>query len=58
MINDCYKVTFRMFGSWNLYGYADTLAEAEALDEKCHDEGWLYRKISRFDEETGTWIEM
>lgn len=57
-MSDSYKVTYRMFGSYHLYGYADTLAEAKTLDDKCADEGWLYRKISRYDEATGTWNEI
>ena len=56
MINDSYKVEFRMFGGFHIYGYADTLSEALALDEKCKAEGWLYRKISHYDEDSGNWI--
>lgn len=41
MIHNSYKVTYRVFGNYHLYGYADTLSDALALDEKCHSEGWL-----------------
>lgn len=58
MTADTYKVTYKVFGSYHIYGYADTLEEAVALDEKCADEGWLYRKISHWDEETMTWNEL
>lgn len=55
---DRYKVTFRMCGSYHLFGYAATLEEAQEMAEQLHDEGWLYRKIYRWDEQTFAWIEI
>lgn len=55
MTADTYKVTYKVFGSYHIYGYADTLEDAMILEEECLKEGWLYRKISHWDEETMTW---
>lgn len=58
MTADTYKVTYKVFGDYFLYGYADTLEDAMILEEECLKEGWLYRKISHWDEETMTWTEV
>lgn len=55
---DNYKVTFRMCGSNHLFGYADTLEDAQEMAEMLHNEGWLYRKIHRWDEQAFAWIEI
>ena len=58
IINDSYKVMYRAFGSWVLYGYADTMNECRELLLKCAGEGWLQRKMYRYDEDSGNWIEL
>ena len=55
---DNYKVTFRMCGSYHLFGYAETLEDAQEMAELLHNEGWLYRKIHRWDEQAFAWIEI
>ena len=57
-MQDNYKVTFRMCGSYHLFGYAATLEDAQEMDELLHNEGWLYRKIARWDERSFSWIEI
>lgn len=55
---DSYRVTFKMGGKFLLYGYADTLEQALVLEKKCREEGWLIRKVSHYDEETGVWVDI
>lgn len=57
-MEDNYKVTFRMCGSYHLFGYAATLEDAQEMDELLHNEGWLYHKIARWDERSFSWIEI